>query len=70
MDIDEVWMRIKFDGKNIKFLLFKKGKKLNFVLFFFDIVGNFFNFNCIKIDYLWKEILVKESFRNIIEKYV
>lgn len=63
-------MIIKFNGKNIEFILFNKGKKLNFDLFFLDIVGNFFNFNYIKIDYLWKEILIIESFGNIIEYYV
>ena len=69
LDTDEVWMTTKLDGKNTKFLPFNKGKKSNSALPFPDTAGNPPNPNRIKTDYLWKEILAKESLRNIIEKY-
>ena len=62
-------MTTKLDGKNTEFLPFNKGKKLNSALLFPDTAGNPPNPNHIKTDYLWKEILAKESLRNIIEKY-
>ena len=62
-------MTTKLDGKNTKFLPFNKGKKSNSALPFPDTAGNPPNPNHIKTDYLWKEILAKESLRNIIEKY-
>lgn len=69
LDTDEVWMRTKLDGKNTKFLPFKKGKKSNSALPFPDTAGNPPNPNRIKTDYLWKEILAKENLSNIIENY-
>jgi type I restriction enzyme R subunit len=68
-DTDEVWMTTKLDGKNTEFLPFNKGKKSNSALLFPDTAGNPPNPNHIKTDYLWKEILAKESLRNIIENY-
>ncbi|MDE5112350.1 MAG: hypothetical protein O4753_14245, partial [Trichodesmium sp. St7_bin2_1] len=69
LDTDEVWMRTKLDGKNTKFLPFKKGKKSNSALPFPDTAENPPNPNRIKTDYLWKEILAKENLSNIIENY-
>ncbi|MGD1804803.1 type I restriction endonuclease subunit R [Dapis sp. BLCC M126] len=69
LDTNEVWMTTKLDGKNTKFLPFNKGKKSNSALLFPDTAGNPPNPNGIKTDYLWKEILAKETFSNIIENY-
>lgn len=69
LDTDEVWMTTKLDGKNTKFLPFNKGKKSNSALPFPDTAGNPPNPEGFKTDYLWKEILAKESLSNIIENY-
>ncbi|OZH53577.1 hypothetical protein AFK68_16690 [Hydrocoleum sp. CS-953] len=69
LDTNEVWMTTKLDGKNTKFLPFNKGKKSNSALPFADTAGNPPHPNRIKTDYLWKEILAKETLSNIIENY-
>ena len=69
LDTNEVWMTTKLDGKNTKFLPFNKGKKSNSALPFPDTAGNPPNPNGVKTDYLWKEILAKETLSNIIENY-
>ena len=69
LDTNEVWMTTKLDGKNTKFLPFNQGKKSNSALPFPDTAGNPVNPKGIKTDYLWKEILAKETLSNIIENY-
>lgn len=61
VDTDEVFMTTFLNGNNTAFLPFNKGYN--------NGKGNPPNPNGIKTDYLWQEILTKESLSNIIEKY-
>ena len=61
VDTDEVFMTTFLNGNNTAFLPFNKGYNKG--------KGNPPNPNGIKTDYLWKEILTRESLSNIIEKY-
>ena len=61
VDDNEVRMCTELKGKKSWFLPFNKG--------FNDGAGNPPNPNGIKTDYLWKEILTKDEFSNIIENY-
>lgn len=61
VDTDEVFMTTFLNGSNTAFLPFNKGYN--------NGKGNPPNKDGIKTDYLWKEILTKESLSNIIEKY-
>ncbi|EDP73622.1 type I restriction endonuclease, partial [Hydrogenivirga sp. 128-5-R1-1] len=62
VDDNEVYMTTHLQGKNTIFFPFNKGYK--------NGAGNPPNPNGIKTEYLWKEILTKESLSNIIENYV
>jgi len=61
VDTDQVWMSTQLKGNNSNFLPFKKGNN--------NGTGNPPN-DGIKTDYLWKEILTKDSITNIIQNYV
>ena len=61
-DTDQVWMCTNLKGNNSVFLPFNKGHN--------NGAGNPPNDEGIKTDYLWKEILTKESLTNIIQNYV
>lgn len=61
VDADLVYMTTNLSGTKTFFLPFNKGND--------DGAGNPLNPNGLKTDYLWKEILTKESFSNIIENY-
>jgi len=61
VDDELVYMCTKLDGKSSWFLPFNKGNNGG--------AGNPVNPNGIKTDYLWKEILTKESLSNILENY-
>lgn len=61
VDTEEVFMTTHLKGKNTTFLPFNKGNN--------NGKGNPVNPNGVKADYLWKEILTKNSLSNIIEKY-
>lgn len=62
VDTDQVWMCTHLKGENSYFLPFNKGNN--------NGAGNPPNPSGIKSDYLWKEILTKESITNIIQNYV
>lgn len=62
VDTDQVWMCTNLHGVNSAFLPFNKGHN--------NGAGNPPNENGIKTDYLWKEILTKESLNNIIQNFV
>jgi type I restriction enzyme R subunit len=62
VDTEQVWMCTHLKGNSSVFLPFNKGDD--------DGAGNPVNKNGIKADYLWKEILSKESLCNIIMNYV
>ena len=61
LDEHQVWMCTHLKGKHSWFLPFNKGYK--------DGAGNPPNPNGIATDYLWKEVLQKESLSDIIENY-
>lgn len=61
VDSNLVYMTTELKGVNTFFLPFNKGVN--------DGAGNPVNENGLKTDYLWKEILTKESLSNIIENY-
>ena len=62
VDTDEVYMTTKLNGKNTFFLPFNKGHNHG--------KGNPPNKYGHKTDYLWKEILTRESLSNIIQHFV
>ncbi len=62
VDTEQVWMCTHLKGDNSFFLPFNKGNN--------NGAGNPPNLFGIKTDYLWKEILTKESITNIIQNYV
>ncbi|MFA6924830.1 MAG: type I restriction endonuclease [Bacteroidales bacterium] len=61
VDSDLVYMATQLNGLNTFFLPFNKGVN--------NGAGNPVNPNGLKTDYLWKEILTKETLSNIIENY-
>ena len=61
-DSEQVWMCTHLKGENSFFLPFNKGH--------LNGAGNPPNNSGIKTDYLWKDILTKESLTNIIQNYV
>jgi type I restriction enzyme R subunit len=62
VDTEQVWMCTHLKGGNSYFLPFNKGNN--------NGAGNPPNPSGIKTDYLWKEILTKDSLTNIIQNYV
>jgi len=62
VDTEQVWMCTHLKGDNSFFLPFNKGNN--------NGAGNPPNSSGIKTDYLWKEILTKDSITNIIQNYV
>lgn len=62
VDTEQVWMCTHLKGDNSFFLPFNKGNN--------NGAGNPPNPSGIKTDYLWKEILTKDSITNIIQNYV
>lgn len=62
VDTDQVWMCTQLKGGNSYFIPFNKGHN--------NGAGNPPNPKGIKTDYLWKEILTKDSLTNIIQNYV
>lgn len=62
VDTDQVWMCTQLKGEKSYFLPFNKGNN--------NGAGNPPNPLGIKTDYLWKEILSKDSITNIIQNYV
>lgn len=62
VDTEQVWMCTHLKGENSYFLPFNKGHN--------NGGGNPLNKSGIKTDYLWKDILTKESITNIIQNYV
>lgn len=62
VDTEQVWMCTHLKGEGSFFLPFNKGNN--------NGAGNPPNPSGIKTDYLWKEILTKESITNIIQNYV
>ena len=61
VDTDQVWMATQLRGENSYFLPFNKGHN--------NAAGNPPNNEGIKTDYLWKDILTKDSLTNIIQNY-
>ena len=61
LDENEVWFCTHLQGKNSWFLPFNKGWN--------DGAGNPPNHHGLKTDYLWREILTRESLTNILENY-
>lgn len=62
VDTEQVWMCTHLKGENSFFLPFNKGNN--------NGAGNPPNPQGLKTDYLWKEILTKDSITNIIQNYV
>ena len=62
VDTEQVWMATHLKNGSTYFLPFNKGYN--------NSAGNPPNLNGIKTDYLWKEILTKDSLTNIIQNYV
>ncbi len=62
VDTDQVWMCTQLKGEASYFLPFNKGHESG--------AGNPPNPAGIKTDYLWKEVLTKDSLTNIIQNYV
>lgn len=62
VDSEQIWMCSHLRGGNSSFLPFNKGHN--------NGAGNPPNDEGIKTDYLWKQILTKESLTNIIQNYV
>ena len=61
VDTEEVWMCTQLKGENSYFLPFNKGNN--------NGAGNPPN-GGIKTDYLWKEVLTKDSLTDIIQNYL
>ncbi len=68
VDTDLVYMATRLAGKNTFFLPFNRGLNNGASIPPFG-AGNPLNPDGLKTDYLWKEIVSKESLCNIIEKY-
>jgi type I restriction enzyme R subunit len=62
VDTEQVWMCTQLKGENSFFHPFNKGNN--------NGAGNPPNPSGIKTDYLWKEILTKESITNIVQNYI
>lgn len=62
VDTDQVWMCTQLKGEKSHFLPFNKGNN--------NKAGNPPNESGIKTDYLWKEILTKDSITDIIQNYI
>lgn len=62
VDTEQVWMATHLKNGSTYFLPFNKGYN--------NGAGNPPNINGIRTDYLWKEILTKDSLTNIIQNYV
>jgi type I restriction enzyme R subunit len=62
VDTEQIWMCTHLKGDNSFFLPFNKGNN--------NGAGNPPNDSGIKTDYLWKDILTKDSITNIIQNYV
>jgi len=62
VDTDQVWMCTQLNGEKSHFLPFNKGNN--------NGAGNPPNETGIKTDYLWKEILTKDSLTDIIQNYI
>lgn len=62
VDTEQVWMCTRLNSESSLFLPFNKGNN--------NGAGNPPNPSGIKTDYLWKEILTKDSITNIIQNYV
>ena len=62
VDDEEVFMATKLDGKKTYWLPFNKGNNKG--------KGNPLNPNSYKTDYLWNEILVKDSWLDIIQRFI
>lgn len=62
VDTDQVWMCTHLKGESSHFLPFNKGNN--------NGAGNPPNETGIKTDYLWKEILTKDSITDIIQNYI
>jgi len=62
VDTEQVWMCTNLKGDNSFFLPFNKGNN--------NGAGNPPNPSGIKTDYLWKEILTKDSITNIVQNYI
>ena len=62
LDDEEVFMATKLDGKKTYWLPFNKGNNKG--------KGNPLNPNGYKTDYLWNEILVKDSWLDIIQRFI
>lgn len=62
LDTDQVWMCTQLNGEKSHFLPFNKGNN--------NGAGNPSNEAGIKTDYLWKEILTKDSLTDIIQNYI
>lgn len=62
VDTEQVWMCTRLNSENSLFLPFNKGNN--------NGAGNPPNPSGIKTDYLWKEILTKDSITNIIQNYI
>ena len=62
VDTDQIWMCTHLKGESSLFLPFNKGNN--------NGAGNPPNDTGIKTDYLWKEILTKDSITDIIQNYI
>ena len=62
VDTEQVWMCTQLKGENSFFLPFNKGNS--------NGAGNPPNTSGIKTDYLWKDILTKDSITNIVQNYI
>lgn len=62
VDTEQVWMCTQLKGENSFFLPFNKGNN--------NGAGNPPNPSGIKTDYLWKDILTKDSITNIVQNYI
>ena len=62
VDDDQVWFTTRLSGTKTHFLPFNKGHH--------DGAGNPPNPNGIKTDYLWKQVLGRESLADLIENYI
>lgn len=62
VDDNEVWFTTRLEGKATRFLPFNKGFK--------DGAGNPPNPDGIKTDYLWKDVLRRDSLAELIEQFI
>ena len=62
VDDNEVWFTTRLDGRATRFLPFNRGYN--------DGAGNPPNPSGIKTDYLWKDVLRRESLANLIESFI